>query len=454
MSVSVGFISLGCAKNLVDSQILAGYLKAGKFTLAPAPEVADIIVINTCAFINEAREEAAENILAACEHKRQGRCLAVIVAGCMVARYRGQMKRAFPEVDAFLGVDDLERIAEIAKSVAAGKRRGVVVSNRGLPRKLYNPTYAALRFTGEAFAYLKVAEGCDHRCAYCAIPLIRGQFRSRPVRDLLRETRGLLASGVKELNLIAQDVLRYGCDLSADGRSKLPDLMRRIDAMEGDFRFRLLYGYPSAVTDAVLEILATGRHACRYLDIPIQHSHPDILRAMNRPAAVAATADLPERLRRAVPGIVLRTTCLVGFPGETDAHFNHLAEYIKAARFDHLGVFVFSPEEGTAAYDLPDRPPAEVAESRRKKLMEIQRKIVREKLAALRGTADTALLLAAKGKEWIGRLSRQAPDVDGITRIRGVPETARPGDFIPLTLTGSRGYDLLADARKTGANER
>ena len=450
MAVSVGFISLGCAKNLVDSQLMAGYLRAGKILLAPAPEVADIILINTCAFIDAAREEAAENILAACAHKRQGRCQAVIVAGCMVARYRDKLEKVFPDVDAFVGVDDLERIAEIVEAVAAGKHCGVIVSNRALPGKLYNPIYPELRFTGETYAYLKVAEGCDHRCAYCAIPQIRGPFRSRPMKDLLTETRALLESGVREINLIAQDILRYGCDLTKNGRSKLPVLLRKIDALEGDFRFRLLYGYPSAVTDELLEVLATASHACRYLDLPIQHSHPDILRAMNRPAAVEATAGLAERLRKAIPDIVLRTTCLVGFPGETPTHFRHLMAYVRQARFDHLGVFVFSPEEGTPAAEMPGRPTLRTAESRRDKLMALQQRIVKEKQAALRGTADTVLLLAKKGKRWIGRLPRQAPDVDGVTRITGVPDTARPGDFIPVTLTGARGYDLLAAAQTAG----
>ncbi|MDX9867211.1 MAG: 30S ribosomal protein S12 methylthiotransferase RimO [Kiritimatiellia bacterium] len=443
MSVSVGFISLGCSKNLVDSQVMAGYLKAGAITLAPSPETADVILVNTCAFIESAREEAADAILRACAHKERGGCRAVIVAGCMVQRYRGRLKAAFPGVDAFLGIDELERIGEVAGRVAAGKRCGVIAA-RGMPVKCYNPSYPTLLFTGGPIAYLKIAEGCDHRCAYCAIPNIRGAYRSRSEDALAHEAQAMVRAGVREINLISQDSLRYGADRG--GNSAIVPLIRRLDRIRGDFRIRLLYGYPAGVTEEVLHVLNTSRHVCRYLDLPVQHSHPEILRAMRRGKAVASTQDLAARLRQAVPDVVLRTTCLVGFPGETAAHFEHLMEYVERSAFDHLGVFAFSPEEGTPAAAMGGAPSREETEERCARLMALQRRIVRRRARALMGREDTVLLLRRAKTGWVGRLPRQAPEVDGETRVKGVAETARVGDFVRVTVTGGRGYDLEAEA--------
>jgi len=445
MSVSVGFISLGCAKNLVDSQVMAGYLKAGKIELAASPETADVILVNTCAFIEAAREEAAEAILSACAHKAGGNCRAVVVAGCMVQRYRERLLKAFPEVDAFLGIDELQQVGDVVKRVAEGKACGVVAA-RGPAAKLYNPTYPTLLFTGGPFAYLKIADGCNHRCAYCAIPDIRGRFRSRTAEDIVAEAGGMVRAGVREINLISQDSLLYGAD--SGGKPRIAELMRRIDALEGEFRFRVLYGYPAGVTDEVIEVLNTVRHLCKYLDLPIQHSHPEILKAMNRGGAVAATQGLAARLRKAVPGVVLRTTCLVGFPGETEAHFEHLLSAVEEAKFDHLGVFAYSPEEGTPAFDR-EAPEPEVAQERCQRLMALQKKIVRERAAALKGTQDTALLLRREPSGvWRARLPRQAPEVDGETHVKGVPASAQVGDFVPVVIAGAKGYDLEAKAVK------
>jgi ribosomal protein S12 methylthiotransferase len=443
MPVSVGFISLGCSKNVVDLQVMAGYLKRGEIALAPSPEEADVILVNTCAFIESAREEAAEAVLSVCEHKRQGGCRAVVVTGCMVQRYRERLQKAFPDVDAFLGIDELERVEGVVRQVAEGKRLGVLAA-RGAAVKTYNPAYPTLLFTGGPFAYLKIADGCNHRCAFCAIPDIRGRYRSRPAAELLSEARDMVAAGVRELNLISQDSLGYGADRR--GGETLAGLLRSLDAVEGDFWLRLLYGYPAGVTDEVLDALNASRHVCKYLDLPVQHSHPDILRAMRRGHAVAATQDLAGRLRQAVPGIVLRTTCLVGFPGETEAHFEHLLDYVARSKFDHLGVFAFSPEEDTPAFDLEDTVAPEVAEARCRRLMAAQRKIVDERARSLKGTEDTVLLLRREARAWVGRLPRQAPEVDGETRVAGVPEQARPGDFLGVRVSGAQAYDLEAEA--------
>jgi ribosomal protein S12 methylthiotransferase len=453
--LSVGFISLGCAKNLVDSQVMAGVLLAENLQLAPSPEEADIILVNTCAFIEDARSEAAEAILRACRHKAAGGCRAVIVAGCLPQRYRDRVAQTFPDVDAFVGVDELDRIGAIARQVAAGERRLEIAGPAKAPTRLFSPPSPGLRFSGGAFAYLKVAEGCNHTCAFCAIPGIRGRYRSRTQEDLLAEAGALLASGVRELNLISQDTTSYGRDRRVAGGGTLAALLRALDAQEGRFWIRVLYGYPSRVTEELLDVMAGARHLCPYLDLPIQHSHPDILRGMQRADAVRAVAELPQRLRRAVPGMVLRTTCLVGFPGETEAHFQHLMDYVAEAKFDHLGVFAFSPEEGTAAFGRPDTPPTEVAAERRDRLLRLQKQVVEERRRALTGTRAEALLLqpvrgdGRKGKGdviWQARLARQAPEVDGFTHVKGVPDKARPGDFLEVRLTGGRGYDLSAEA--------
>jgi len=456
-TLSIGFVSLGCAKNLVDSQVMAGTLLAENLRLAPSPEEADIILINTCAFIEDARAEAAEAILRACQHKAAGGCRAVIVAGCLPQRYRDRIATTFPDVDAFVGVDELDRIGVIARQVAAGQR-GIVAIGTGAPQRLFRPPQPALRFSGGPFAYLKVAEGCNHACAFCAIPGIRGRYRSRRVDELLAEARTLLDSGARELNLISQDTTSYGQDLRADkiaAPSDLPALLRALDSLAGEFWIRVLYGYPARVTDELLDVMASSRHVCAYLDLPIQHSHPEMLRAMRRADSIRAVAELPRRLRRSVPGITLRTTCLVGFPGETDAHFQHLLDYVEAAQFDHLGVFAFSPEEGTAAFGKADVPPAEIAAERRDRLLQLQRRVVDTRRRTLQGTLMQALLLAGPEKmtggsrpqaaAWLARLPRQAPDVDGVTHVRGVLPGMRAGQFLPVRLVGGKGYDLAAE---------
>jgi len=444
--MKIGFISLGCAKNLVDSQVMAGYLKAGRIALAASPETADVILVNTCAFIEAAREEAAEAILRACAHKADGACRAVIVAGCMVQRYKKRLMKAFPDVDAFLGIDELEQIGDVVAHIAAGRPVGVVAS-AGTAKKLYNPPYPTLLFSGGPFAYLKIADGCNHRCAYCAIPLIRGKFRSRAMGDIATEAQRMVAAGVREINLVSQDSLMYGSDRNRAKQPQIVELLRRLDEMDGAFWLRVLYGYPSGVTDELLALLNTSRHLCKYLDLPIQHSHPKILAAMNRSPAIPATAGLAARLRAAVPGVVLRTTCLVGFPGETEARFNHLLETLAESAFDHVGVFAYSPEEGTAAYGRR-APSLAVAQARCARVMALQKKIVAKHMQTRIGQKDTALLLRQiKPGAWLARLSSQAPEVDGETRVAGLaPGTAQPGDFVQVRITGSNGYDVEAMA--------
>ncbi len=441
---SVGIVSLGCSKNLADSEVMAGLLLRAGHTLAPSPDRADVILVNTCAFIEPARAEAAENILAACAHKAAGRCRAVVVAGCMPQRYRARLAEAFPEVDAFLGVDELDRLPEALKALARRRRGPLPVTVApGLPVRTFDKPLPALRLTGPVFAYMKIAEGCNHACAFCAIPLFRGRLRSRPKEALLAEARALIDTGCREINLVAQDVTAYGKD-RRDG-SSLAGLLRGLDALEGDFWLRWLYGFHNHVTDDLLEAMAGARHIVPYFDLPIQHCAPDILRAMRRADTIKAIESFPARLRAALPGATLRTTCMVGFPGETEDHFNALLDYVEAVRFDHLGAFVFSPEEGTAAADLPGLPPPEVARRRHRELMEAQRRIARERNRGRVGTRARALVVDYRGEDGaVARLPHQAPEVDGLTRLAHVPETVRPGDFVDVRVTGVRGYDLTA----------
>lgn len=442
-SLSVGFISLGCAKNLVDSEHMATVLRDARVRLAASPETADIILINTCGFIGDAKKESIDAILRACALKATGACKAVIVAGCLTQRYREELRDLMPEVDAFIGLDQLEEIAAIVRRLETGERNILKVSR--VSRKVFSPRASRIVLTGGPFSYLKIAEGCNHRCAFCAIPGIRGRFRSRSIDDVAREAELLLGQGVRELNLISQDTTRYGCDRT-DGAG-LPKLLRALGGLGGRFWIRLLYGHPAHLTDELLETMGAIPQVCRYLDVPIQHSHSDILKAMRRAGGSAAVREFPARARRLLPGVTLRTTCLVGFPGETPAHFNDLVALVRGAEFDHLGTFVFSPEENTEACGLPDHVPGAVAKRRRAVLMKAQSEIAIRKQEKLIGTVDTVLTMADRAGGMIfARSERHAPEVDGGVRVDGGKCELKPGEWVRVKYTGFSGPVLLAKA--------
>ena len=436
--ISIGLVALGCAKNTVDLQVMAGHLLKAGCVLAPQPDDADVILVNTCAFIEAAREEAVAEILRACELKKAGRCRAVVVSGCFAQRYGERLTATFPEVDAFLGIDALDKIAGIVRR-AVDRRKIEVNVPPGMPEKLFAPPIPALRLTGAAFAYLKIAEGCAHRCAYCAIPAIRGQYRSRPLRALVAEARALLATGVKELNVIAQDPLLYGVDLG-DG-TNIVTLLRALDKLKGDFWLRVLYAYPSEITDEFLNWMKTSPHAVKYIDVPIQHTDPQILKAMARGSAAKATLAAAGRLRAAVPGVTLRTTVLTGFPGETKDSFAKLLMDVKRMKFDHLGAFAFSPEEGTVAAELDGCPPPAEAAKRARAVMSAQRKVWAEKANGYVGKTFRALVVAPG----IARLESQAPDVDGVVRFEGKAEI---GTFVDVRTKKVDGFDFEATVLK------
>lgn len=453
--VSVGFVSLGCAKNLVDSQIMAGVLLSEGIVLAPSPEESDIVIVNTCAFIREAREESVGAILSARRLKESGRCKAVLVAGCLPQRYRDNLRTALPEVDAFIGLDELERIGEIVKRLANGERAITVVSSDA-PKKLFDPRRNGIVFTNGPYAYLKIAEGCNHRCAFCAIPSIRGGHRSRSINSIVAEAEKLLERGIGELNLISQDVTSYGRDLR-DRRVGLPQLLRAIGGIGGKFWIRLLYGYPSGVSDELLDAMGEVAQVCPYLDLPIQHSAPEILRFMKRAETIEHVRGFAGSIRRKMPDIALRTTCLVGFPGEKRAHFENLLEFLTETRFDNVGVFVFSPEENTKAFNMPERPSRRTAERRRERLMLEQKKVVDAKAAELIGSeAEVLLERRRQGKNniWIARTMRQAPEVDGETFVEGVPEGTPAGSFVRTRFISQNDYDMNAVFANTNPRAR
>ena len=443
-SLSVGFFSLGCAKNLVDSQIMASTLLAEGLVLAPSPEAADVVLVNTCAFIEDAREESVDTILAACRLKEEGPCRAVIVAGCLAQRYKESLQDSLPEVDAFVGIDELDRIGKIVRQLETARQPSIHVSQK--PHRLFEPTDSSVVFTGGPFAYLKIAEGCNHRCAFCAIPGIRGPHRSREPGGIVKEAKQLLAQGFRELNVISQDTTAYGRDLA--NPTRLSELLKLLGGLSGTFRVRVLYGYPGGMTDDLLRVIRDMPRVCPYLDIPIQHSHPELLAAMQRGGTTEAVRSLVGRARETVPDITIRTTCLVGFPGETDKHFQHLREFLAQMAFDHLGVFTFSPEEDTPAAGMAGQVSRELAGQRRDCLLMAQRDIVQARARTLVGR-ETELLLERPDEDttgrWIGRTPRQAPEVDGETFVTGVGSQRRPGDFIRVRYIGAADYDMLAE---------
>ena len=410
---TIALVSLGCAKNAVDLQVMAGNLLKEGCTLSPDPDRADVVIVNTCSFIESAREEAEAEILRALELKRRGQYGRVIVTGCYPERYP-KLKSRFPGVDVWQGV----------------------------PKDWIEPKMPALRLTGKAFAYLKIAEGCAHRCAYCAIPGIRGKYRSRPLRSILREAKALVESGCRELNVVAQDPMLWRNEVKKEGEGVqrtlfLSDLLWELDRIKGDFWVRVLYSYPSEITEEFLDWMLNAKHAVRYVDVPLQHTVPEILVKMNRKQAVDASLIAADALRDIIPDITLRTTVMTGFPGETEARFNRLMADLKRMQFDHLGAFAYSPEEGTRAYRMRGKPSRAVAEERERLVMEQQAKIWALKAKRMLGKTYEALVVAPG----VARMASQAPDVDGVVYV----DTDRVGAFVKVRLTTVKGFDFRGE---------
>jgi len=437
----VSMVSLGCPKNLVDAEVMLGVLSKQDYEITTDEKDADVIIVNTCSFIKEAKQESIDAILDLAERKHDGRCHTLIVSGCLPQRYQEELAHELPEVDIFIGTGDYPRIAEILaeKGGSEGQLRYV-----GDPDYIYDETLPRLNSSPSWYSYLKIGEGCSNCCSYCIIPQLRGAYRSRPLEALVAEAEKLVARGVKEINVISQDITRYGSDL-ADG-STLETLILRLAAIEGLGWIRLLYAYPDGITDSLIELIRDEPKVCKYLDIPIQHISDPVLKAMKRRSSEQQIRDLIARLRSRIPGIALRTSLIVGFPGETFEDFSVLMQFVEQTGFDRLGVFCYSREEGTPAADLPEQVSERVKRERYRKLMRAQARLSFRRNRALIGQTEQVVVEGYSEETELllkGRSSRQAPDIDGQVYITA--GTADVGDIVTLRITDSSDYDLIGE---------
>ncbi|MCU0553634.1 MAG: 30S ribosomal protein S12 methylthiotransferase RimO [Syntrophales bacterium] len=439
---SVYILSLGCPKNLVDSEVMSALLSRSGWSVTDRPDRAGTIVVNTCAFILPAKEESVEEILRMAAWKKKGRCRRLVVTGCLPQRYGAELARELPEVDLFLGTGDFPGILAHLERLGEGPRRAPAV-HVGTPLYLMDASVPR-RVSTAFYGYLKIAEGCSNRCAYCIIPSIRGPFRSRPLEDLVAEADRLAAGGTREIILIAQDTTAWGRDLR--GRPTLNGLLKRLCAIEGPRWIRLLYAYPKNITDELLATMAAEDKICRYLDIPVQHIDDKVLKAMNRKGTSAFLRKKIDEIRRAVPGIALRTSLIVGYPGETEDAFERLLRFVEEARFESLGVFTYSPEEGTKAAEMPGQVPEQEKRRRQALVMETQAAIADEIGLARIGAVEDVLIEGRTGRKdfpWRGRTRFQAPEIDGITYVRGA--ALAPGGIVRCRITDAALYDLYAE---------
>jgi ribosomal protein S12 methylthiotransferase len=469
--MKIGLLSLGCPKNLVDSEVMLGLATRAGHELTPHAADADVLIVNTCAFIDEAKQESIEAILEMAEHKKNGACSTLVVTGCLAERYRQELQEQIPEIDVVLGTGEVPEIVRaisgapagpgapvavpllhsngdrvvLAKAPVSARHRGAL-SARALPTYIYDAQTPRLLTTPRHFAYVKIAEGCDYNCAFCIIPTLRGQYRSRPAAAIVEEARLLAAAGVRELLLVSQDTTFYGVDRRE--RGALATLLRELNAVDGIEWIRLLYLYPTTITPEVLDAMADCGKVCKYVDLPLQHSAASLLRRMRRPGNRSSYERLLERIRARIPGVTLRTTFIVGFPGETREEFADLCDFVETVGFDHVGVFTYSHEEGTAAFDLDDDVPAPLKRRRQRSLMGRQRRIVTRRNAASVGRRARVVIDGPSPQHELvpqARLEGQAPDIDPVVYLTECdPAHMAPGRFIDVEIVGSRGYDLIA----------
>lgn len=434
------FISLGCDKNLVDSERMLGILAKEGYELTDEESEADIIVINTCCFINDAKEESIQNILTMAEYRKEGSCRALIVTGCLAQRYRAEIIAEIPEVDAVLGTTSFDDILEAVKKALGGEHLLEFKDLDLLPQVKSK----RILTTGGHYAHLKIAEGCDKHCTYCIIPKIRGNYRSIPMEELAAEAEELALEGVRELILVAQETTLYGVDLY--GRKSLHLLLKRLCQISGIRWIRILYCYPEEIYDELIQTMKEEPKICHYLDLPIQHANDTILRRMGRRTSKAQLTAIVEKLRREIPDIILRTTLISGFPGETEEQHEELAAFIDQMEFDRLGVFAYSPEEDTPASLMDDQVDEEVKLDRRDELMELQQEIAFEKAADRVGMTVLAMVEGKVADEnaYVARTYGDAPGVDGYLFIN-TDETLVSGDFVRVRITGALEYDLIGE---------
>jgi ribosomal protein S12 methylthiotransferase len=440
-SDKVRIVTLGCAKNEVDSEEIAGVLQSAGYTVDGTSEETGIIVINTCGFLESAKEESIATIRAAVAEKAAGRASKVIVAGCLAQRMGAELMRLAPGADSYVGVGQMARFAEIVKSVQAERETVLDVSP---PHHRWADVPTRARAGRPWSAYLKISEGCNHRCTFCTIPSFRGAHQSKPIERVVAEAKHLSYQGTREINLIAQDVTQYGFDLYKE--FTLPKLLRELNGVDGIDWIRLLYFYPNLLTDEVIETMASLPKVVKYIDIPLQHTHPDVLRRMKRPWDGERYLDLFEKVRAAMPEVAIRTTFIVGFPGETEEEFEDLLEFCEAAALDRVGAFTFSREPSTPSYDMPNQVPDEVKQERYARLMTLQQEISLEVNQGWIGKEIDVLVEDIRDGWLVGRSHRDAPEIDGFVFVEG---EAKPGNFIRATVTGAEPYDLLAKSLRT-----
>ena len=434
------FISLGCDKNLADTEVMLGLLASRACEMTDDETQADIIVINTCCFIHDAKEESIQNILEMAEYKKTGQAKALIVTGCLAQRYRQEILEEIPEVDEVLGTSAYDKILDAVDAALAGKQEVMLADIDALPL----PETKRLVTTGGHFAYLKIAEGCDKHCTYCIIPKIRGNFRSVPMERLVKEAKELAEQGVKELILVAQETTLYGKDLY--GEKSLHVLIKELCKISGIRWIRILYCYPEEITDDLIQVMKEEPKVCHYLDLPIQHANDEILKRMGRRTSKQELIDIIGKLRREIPDICLRTTLITGFPGETKEQHEELMDFVDEMEFDRLGVFTYSPEEDTPAAVMPDQIDEEVKEKRQAELMELQQDIAFDNAQDM---VDREVLVMIEGKvadenAYVGRTYRDAPNVDGLIFIN-TDEELLSGDFARVKVTGAVDYDLIGE---------
>jgi len=469
--MKIGMVSLGCPKNLVDSEVMLGLAQKDGHHLTRDAADADVLVVNTCAFIDKAKQESIDTILEMAEHKKTGACRRLIVTGCMAERYRDELKAQIPEIDAILGTGEVPAIVDAisggsreqdppfavpllrsnGEPVIAGRfQRTGPTEDRGpktvdLPSYLYDANTPRMLATPRHYAYVKIAEGCDYKCAFCIIPTLRGHYRSRSIESVVQEAERLAASGVKELLLISQDTSFYGVDKGE--RGSLARLLRALNRVDGLEWIRMLYLYPTTIGDDVLEAMAESEKVCRYIDLPLQHASDGVLKRMKRPGTRASYEKLLDRIRTRVSGVALRTTFIVGFPGETAEDYAELESFVKTIEFDHVGVFTYSHEEGTSAHALADDVPASVKRKRQAGVMRLQKQVVRRAHRRRLGQHVTVLVDGPAAEHDLvlrGRLEGQAPEIDPLVYLTDCdPSALSPGQFVQAEVVASRGYDLV-----------
>lgn len=440
--MDIYFVSLGCDKNFVDSEMMVTSLRKSGYNITYSAEDAEIIIVNTCCFIGDAKEESINTLLEMAEYKEDGKCRLLVATGCLAQRYHNEIKEEIPEVDIIIGTMAYENLAE-SISWALEDKTSVVESIKDI-NYLPEPLADRDAMSGGGYAYLKIAEGCNKCCTYCIIPKVRGRYRSIPMENLVAQAGHLAANGIKELILVAQETTLYGSDIY--GKKSLPSLLKKLSEIDGLKWIRILYCYPEEITDELISAIKDLPKVCHYLDIPVQHGADNVLKRMGRHTDRAELERVIQKLRQEIPDITLRTTIITGFPGETDSEFEELKDFVKKNRFDRLGVFTYSQEEDTKAADMPEQIPEEIKESRRSEIMELQQQIAFEKSASLTGREMDLIVegYLPEDEVYICRTYMDAPDVDGYVFV-ATNWQLMSGDFIKARITGSEGYDLTGE---------